>query len=65
MYKKVLEQRYGISNCCPEDDSKWLIKKELIDLAGLVDPNYICTTVQSCCNEAPNCGCTPLKTCNS
>jgi len=65
MYKKVLEQRYGISNCCPEDDSKWLIKKELIDLAGLVDPNYICTTVQSCCNESPNCGCTPLKTCNS
>ena len=65
MYKKVLEQRYGISNCCPEDDSKWLIKKELIDLAGLVDPNYICTTIQSCCNESPNCGCTPLKTCNS
>ena len=65
MYKKVLEQRYGISNCCPEDDSKWLIKKELIDLAGLVDPNYTCTTIQSCCNESPNCGCTPLKTCNS
>ena len=65
MYKKVLEQRYGISNCCPEDDSKWLIKKELIDLAGLVDPNYICESIQSCCNEAPNCGCTPLKTCNS
>ena len=65
MYKKVLEQRYGISNCCPEDDSKWLIKKELIDLAGLVDPNYICDPIQSCCNDAPNCGCTPLKTCNS
>lgn len=65
MYKKVLEQRYGISNCCPDNDNKWLIKKELIDLAGLVDPNYVCTPVQSCCNEAPNCGCTPLKTCNS
>lgn len=65
MYKKVLEQRYGISNCCPDDDNKWLIKKELIDLAGLVDPAYTCTPVQSCCNEAPNCGCTPLKTCNS
>ena len=65
MYKKVLEQRYGISNCCPEDDIKWLIKKELIDLAGLVDPNYICDPIQSCCNDAPNCGCTPLKTCNS
>ena len=65
MYKKVLEQRYGISNCCPEDDSKWLIKKELIDLAGLVDPDYVCTPIQSCCNEAPNCGCTSLITCNS
>ena len=65
MYKKVLEQRYGISNCCPDDDNKWLIKKELIDLAGLVDPNYVCTPIQSCCNDAPNCGCTPLKTCNS
>lgn len=65
MYKKVLEQRYGISNCCPEDDSKWLIKKELIDLAGLVDPNYVCTPIEPCCNNAPNCGCTPLITCNS
>lgn len=65
MYKKVLEQRYGISNCCPDDDNKWLIKKELIDLAGLVDPNYTCTPIQSCCNDAPNCGCTSLKTCNS
>jgi len=65
MYKKVLEQRYGISNCCPDDDNKWLIKKELIDLAGLVDPNYTCTPIQSCCNDAPNCGCAALKTCNS
>jgi len=65
MYKKVLEERYGISNCCPEDDSKWLIKKELIDLAGLVDPNYVCTPIEPCCNNAPNCGCTPLITCNS
>ena len=65
MYKKVLEQRYGISNCCPDDDNKWLIKKELIDLAGLVDPDYVCTPIQSCCNEAPNCGCTSLITCNS
>ena len=65
MYKKVLEQRYGISNCCPEDDSKWLIKKELIDLAGLVDPAYTCVPIQSCCNDAPNCGCTSVNTCNS
>lgn len=65
MYKKVLEQRYGITNCCPDDDQKWLIKKQLIDLAALLDPDYICTISTSCCNEAPNCGCSPLKTCNS
>jgi hypothetical protein len=49
LYKQVLELRYGISNCCPEDDQKYLIQKELIDLQALVNPNYICT--------APNCGC--------
>jgi len=65
MYKKVLEERYGISNCCPDDDNKWLIKKELIDLAGLVDPDYVCAPIQSCCNDAPNCGCTSVNTCNS
>jgi len=65
MYKKVLEQRYGITNCCPDDDQKWLIKKQLIDLAALLDPDYICAITTSCCNEAPNCGCSPLKTCNS
>ena len=64
-YKKVLEQRYGISNCCPDEDNKWLIKKELIDLAGLIDPDYICVPIRSCCNEAPNCGCASPKTCNS
>ena len=60
--------RYGLSNCCPEDDEKWLIKKELIDLAALVDPDYVCKPVQTCCNNTPTCGCgcnTTLKTCNS
>jgi hypothetical protein len=39
LYKSVLELRYGISNCCPEEDDKWLIKKELIDLEALRDPD--------------------------
>ena len=61
LYKTVLQQRYGISNCCPEEDDKWLIKKELIDLAALEDSNYICTVVNPCC--APStCGC---SSCNS
>ena len=68
LYKEVIRLRYGISNCCPEDDEKWLIKKELIDLAALVDPNYICTPVQTCGCAPSSCGCgcsSTLKTCNS
>lgn len=67
-YKQVMRLRYGISNCCPEDEEKWLIKKELIDLQALRDPNYICTPVSSCCQANDTCGCgcnTTLKTCNS
>jgi hypothetical protein len=66
LYKQVIRLRYGISNCCPEDDEKWLIKKELIDLDALRDPDYICRPVTSCCNQPINdCGCNTLKTCNS
>ena len=66
LYKQVMRLRYGISNCCPEDDEKWLIKKELIDLDALRDPDYICKPVTSCCNQPINdCGCNTLKTCNS
>lgn len=68
LYKEVMRLRYGISNCCPEDDEKWLIKKELIDLASLVDPDYVCKPVQSCgCPPSScRCGCNAtLKTCNS
>ena len=68
-YKQVMRLRYGISNCCPEDEEKWLVKKELIDLDALRDPNYICKPTTSCCNQpisSYGCGCnTPLKTCNS
>jgi len=68
LYKEVMRLRYGLSNCCPEDDEKWLIKKELIDLAALVDPDYVCRPVQTCCDNTSSCGCgcnTTLKTCNS
>ena len=67
LYKSVLKGRYGISNCCDEPTDKWLIKKELIDLAALVDPDYVCT-ITSCGCPPSSCGCdcgsTP-KTCNS
>ena len=68
-YKQVMRLRYGISNCCPEDEEKWLIKKELIDLVALIDPDYICRPVTSCCGQTlTSCGCgcnQTLKTCNS
>lgn len=69
-YKQVLYLRYGISDCCPEDTNKWLIKKELIDLDALRDPDYECSVVNPCCPNTPSCGqsscgCTPLIPCNS
>jgi hypothetical protein len=70
LYKLVLERRYGITNCCPDTDlgQRWIVKKELADLQGARDQNYICTPVQTCCNSTPTCGCgcnSTLKTCNS
>jgi hypothetical protein len=69
LYKQVMRLRYGLTNCCPEDDEKWLIKKELIDLDALRDPDYICKPTTSCCNQPiTSCGCdcnSTLKTCNS
>lgn len=59
MYKVVLEKRYGITNCCPDEDDKWLIKKELIDLQALKDLNYNCPDCPCSCNSGKTC-----STCN-
>lgn len=59
MYKHALEKRYGITNCCPEEDDKWIIKKELIDLQALRDPNYKCSECGCSCNSTNTC-----STCN-
>jgi hypothetical protein len=61
MYKVVLEKRYGITNCCPDEDEKWLLKKELIDLQAIRDPNYKCEACGCPCNSGKsysscNCG---------
>ena len=55
MYKQVLELRYGISNCCPEEDEQYIVQKELIDLAALYDPTYPCATNSCGCNNDCNC----------
>ena len=39
LYKQVLQLRYGISNCCPEEDERYIIQKELIDLQAMIPPN--------------------------
>jgi len=59
LYKIALEKRYGITNCCPEEDDKWLIKKELIELQALKDPNYNCPDCICSCNSGNTC-----STCN-
>ena len=58
MYKKVLELRYGISDCCPEENERWLISKELIELQALTDPNYTCDPLTDCCGQpTSSCSC--------
>jgi hypothetical protein len=54
MYSNALEKRYGITSCCPEDREKWELKYEIIEFAALVDPNYICTPVSTCCDPLPS-----------
>jgi hypothetical protein len=63
LYRQVLTLRYGITNCCPEEDDKWLLKKQIIDLQALTDPNYTCTVTTCGCSPA-SCGC-GTNSCNS
>lgn len=63
LYKQVLELRYGISNCCPEEDARWIVKKQIIDLQALMDPNYNCT-INTCGCPPASCSC-GTNSCNS
>lgn len=65
LYRQVLTLRYGISNCCPEEDEYWFVKKELIDIAALYNPAFPCEASTCGCNN--NCGgtCNTCRTCNS
>ncbi len=58
MYKQVLQLRYGISNCCPEEDEQYIVQKELIDLAALNDPAYPCSTNSCGCSNDCDCSTT-------
>jgi len=50
IWKLVLSLRYGIEACCEEDLQKWTIKKSLLDLDAIKDPD-ICATIiaDPCC----------------
>lgn len=63
MYKDVLNKRYGISNCCPEDLLKWQIKYEKLMLDVLINPDYTCTSTTDCCG--PNITLNYSRDCNS
>ena len=65
LYKQVLELRYGISNCCPDDDQKYLIQKELIDLKALRNPDYICSVSSCGCNSGCSCSGSCGGSCNT
>jgi hypothetical protein len=79
LYRNVLTLRYGISNCCAEEDAYWLVKKQLIDLAALYNPDFPCT-VSTCgcgcgsegscgsscgCGQSSGCSCNQSRSCNS
>ena len=51
VYNNMLVSRYGITVCCEEDINKWDIKKQMLDLDMLKDPNLCKSTL--CCCPAP------------
>jgi hypothetical protein len=55
MYRLVLEKRYGITNCCAEENENAIVQKELIDLQALRDPNYKCPDCPCPCNSGKTC----------
>ena len=49
LYQEVASIRYGIEFCCNEDAQKWAIKKELLDLKVLYDPEACVSDENLCC----------------
>ena len=51
LYKNVLVDRYGITtNCSSTESNKWEIKKELLNLAAITNPDYDCPPILLCNN---------------
>lgn len=55
LYDEMVAIRYGINICCEHDVDKWDIKKQLLDLASIYDPNLCVSAIKPCdppCNVA-------------
>lgn len=51
LYKEVLADRYGIvTDCSKKELEKWEIKKELLNLTIITNPDYDCLPVLTCNN---------------
>lgn len=61
MYRQVMVDAYGIEPCCGDDDVKWQIKKELIELKAITDPDYNCLNLDSCACTTTPIGLTPCE----
>jgi hypothetical protein len=48
-YQEVASTKYGIEFCCKEDSDKWLIKKELLNLKLITNPEACLTITNNCC----------------
>lgn len=49
-YREVMEERFGIANCCPDESLPNDIKYELIHLQMLLDPDYECMSDPNPCD---------------
>lgn len=49
MYDEMVAIRYGINICCDHDIDKWDIKKQLLNLKALYDPNLCICFLPTCC----------------
>ena len=52
-YDEMVSRRYGITICCDHDIDKWEIKKQLLDLKSIYDPD-LCTYKPTPCQEPCN-----------
>jgi len=53
VFNEVAKLRFGITVCCDQDVDKWDIKKELLELKALYDPDF-CICSSTTCDEPCN-----------